>query len=132
MKHHKYRGPRLAQFPRRIRRLKKAIRTLARGLSGGITSPPRPWFRVSCLDLDDGKPDVRAFIDMLQAAMERQFAERPPWWLESDLPPHMRKWRYCTRIANVDVWDGKTPQPSADFTLPIPCRRSNRNTAPTL
>ena len=43
----KPRGPRLARLPRRDRRFKRAVRRLARALQAGLTSPARPWFRLS-------------------------------------------------------------------------------------
>lgn len=43
----KPRGPRLARLPRRERRYKRAVRRLARALQAGLTSPARPWFRLS-------------------------------------------------------------------------------------
>ncbi len=63
----RYRGPRLARYPRRVRRFKRLILKMARALSGGITSPPRPWFTLSCPG--DKRPEVRQFLRTVEHAM---------------------------------------------------------------
>lgn len=47
-----------------------ALRTLAAGLYGGMTSPARPWFRLECTDMDLGRdPDARRWLDAVTARM---------------------------------------------------------------
>lgn len=69
--HRKSRGPRLARYPRHIRRWKKAVRALGRALSGGIASPSRPWFNLTIKD--DGvmaQPGVREWLETVRSCMQ--------------------------------------------------------------
>ena len=52
-----------------------ALRTLASGMHSGITSPARPWFRLTTFDpeLKDYSP-VRLYLDSVQARMREIFA----------------------------------------------------------
>ena len=53
----------------------RAVRTLAAGLQSGVTSPARPWFRLSTPDPDAADLEsVRAYTDEVQRRMTAVFA----------------------------------------------------------
>ena len=54
----------------------RALRTLAAGMMAGITSPGRPWFRLTLDDPDLAEaPDVRQWLDEVASRMLTVFAE---------------------------------------------------------
>lgn len=50
--------------------------TLAAGLLGGVSSPSRPWLRLTSMDEDlDSEPDVKEFLAKLQKRLLLQFSK---------------------------------------------------------
>ena len=53
-----------------------ALRILAAGMMSGMTSPSKPWFRLTTGDDElDEDPDVKAWLGEVQIRLERVFAE---------------------------------------------------------
>lgn len=63
----KYRGPRLARYPRHVRRFKRFVLKITRALSPGITNPPRPWFKLYLPG--EERPEVRQFLHTVERMM---------------------------------------------------------------
>lgn len=50
-----------------------AMRTLAAGMQGGMTSPVRPWFRITLKDSQAGGPGVNVWLDAVTQTMQTLF-----------------------------------------------------------
>jgi hypothetical protein len=112
----RYRGPRRRSPGGTARAMQRAIERMADAFAPGLTSPPRPWFKLSVIDGDYDGAATREWMRVIEQKMMEEcgiptslldpavIADRSPWWLESDVLPHIRDYRFVARISNVDVY----------------------------
>jgi len=70
----KYRGPRRRSPGGSARAMRRSIEWMADAFEPGLNSPPRPWFKLSCVG--DERPVVRDYLRQVERTMMAQM-QRP-------------------------------------------------------